>query len=62
LLVYEIDRGKKHKVDRISFRGNNQIPEKYPIHAQGFASRVYEYYDPNVNATAKPVHFEVSGR
>jgi len=28
LLVYEIDRGKKHKVDRISFRGNYQIPEK----------------------------------
>jgi outer membrane protein insertion porin family len=28
LLVYEIDRGKKHKIDRISFRGNNQIPEK----------------------------------
>src|SRR5580704_5267645 len=28
LLVYEIDRGKKHKVDRISFHGNYQIPEK----------------------------------
>ena len=28
LLVYEVDRGKKHKVDRISFRGNYQIPEK----------------------------------
>jgi outer membrane protein assembly factor BamA len=26
-LVYEIDRGKKHKVDRISFRGNHQISE-----------------------------------
>ncbi|HEY4781826.1 MAG TPA: POTRA domain-containing protein, partial [Chthoniobacterales bacterium] len=25
LLVYEIDRGKKHKVDRISFQGNRQI-------------------------------------
>jgi outer membrane protein insertion porin family len=28
LLVYEIDRGKKHKVDRISFHGNRQIVEK----------------------------------
>jgi outer membrane protein assembly factor BamA len=27
LLVYEIDRGKKHKVDSISFRGNHQISE-----------------------------------
>jgi outer membrane protein insertion porin family len=25
LLAYEIDRGKKHKVDHISFRGNRQI-------------------------------------
>jgi len=28
LLVYEIDRGKKHKVDSISFRGNHQISEE----------------------------------
>ena len=27
LLVYQIDRGKKHKVDRITFRGNRQISE-----------------------------------
>jgi len=27
LLVYEIDKGKKHKVDRIVFKGNHQIPE-----------------------------------
>lgn len=27
-LVYVIDRGKKHKVGRISFRGNNQIAAK----------------------------------
>ncbi len=27
LLVYEIDRGKKHKVDRISFQGNRQVAE-----------------------------------
>ena len=27
-LTYKIDRGQKHKVDRISFRGNNQIAAK----------------------------------
>src|SRR5260370_22387177 len=27
-LVYEIDRGKKHRVDSIAFHGNRQIPEK----------------------------------
>lgn len=28
LVVYEIDRGKKHKVDRIMFRGNHVLSEK----------------------------------
>ncbi len=28
LLVYEIDKGKKHKVDAILFRGNHEITEK----------------------------------
>ena len=28
VLVYKIDRGAKHKVDRISFHGNYNIPEK----------------------------------
>ena len=28
LLVYHIDRGKKHKVDRIFFHGNYDIPDK----------------------------------
>ena len=28
LLVYKIERGKKHKVDRIAFQGNYAIPEK----------------------------------
>jgi outer membrane protein insertion porin family len=27
LLVYKVDRGKKHKVDRIEFHGNHQISE-----------------------------------
>jgi hypothetical protein len=47
---------------RDSFEVRYRLRAKYPIHVQGFASRVYEYYDPNVNATAKPVQFEVSGR
>ena len=28
LLVYAIEKGKKHKVDRIVFRGNHEIPDK----------------------------------
>jgi outer membrane protein insertion porin family len=28
VLVYKIDRGRKHKVERISFSGNNQVPTK----------------------------------
>jgi alpha-2-macroglobulin-like protein len=47
---------------RDSFEVRYRLRAKYPIHAQGFSSRVYEYYDPKVNATAKPVQFEVSGR
>ena len=47
---------------RDSFEVRYRLRAKYPIHAQGFASRVYEYYDPKVNATSKPVQFEVSGR
>ncbi len=43
---------------KVKFR----LRAKYPIHAQGFASRVYEYYDPSVNATAKPAPFDVSSR
>ena len=36
---------------RDSFEVRFRLRAKYPIRAQGFASRVYEYYDPNVNAT-----------
>jgi uncharacterized protein YfaS (alpha-2-macroglobulin family) len=39
----------------VSFR----LRAKYPIHARTFQSRVYEYYDPAVNAVARPVKFEV---
>lgn len=47
---------------RDSFDVRYRLRAKYPIHAQGFASRVYEHYDPNISATAKPVQFQVSGR
>jgi len=45
-----------------SFEVRYCLQAKYPIPAQGFASRVYEYYDPNVHATARSVRFEVSAQ
>ena len=41
---------------KIPFR----LRAKYPIRAKTFESRVYEYYDPAVSATAAPVQFEVT--
>src|SRR5581483_3008966 len=35
---------------------------KYPIRAKTFQSRVYEYYDPAVSATARPVQLEIAKR
>ena len=40
---------------KLSFR----LRAKYPIRATTFASRVYEYYDPEVSSLARPVLFEV---
>jgi len=40
---------------RVHFR----LRAKYPIRVKAFASRVYEYYDPAVSATARPATFEV---
>jgi hypothetical protein len=39
-----------------------RLRAKYPIRAHTFQSRVYEYYDPAQNATARPVSMEVTGR
>jgi alpha-2-macroglobulin-like protein len=39
-----------------------RLRAKYPIRAQTFVSRVYEYYDPEVNSTARPVVLEVRGK
>jgi uncharacterized protein YfaS (alpha-2-macroglobulin family) len=36
-----------------------RLRAKYPIRARTFQSRVYEYYDPDVNAVARPVQLEV---
>ena len=37
-----------------------RLRAKYPIHARTFQSRIYEYYDPNVTATAAPVQLDVT--
>ncbi|MBV9400438.1 MAG: hypothetical protein JO062_20845, partial [Bryobacterales bacterium] len=36
-----------------------RLRAKYPIRARTFPSRVYEYYDPDVNSTARPAQLEV---
>jgi uncharacterized protein YfaS (alpha-2-macroglobulin family) len=38
---------------------NFRLRAKYPIKARTFQSRVYEYYNPDVNAVARPVQLEV---
>jgi A-macroglobulin TED domain/Alpha-2-macroglobulin family/Carboxypeptidase regulatory-like domain/A-macroglobulin receptor binding domain/MG2 domain/Alpha-2-macroglobulin bait region domain len=43
---------------KIKFR----LRAKYPIRAQTFQSRVYEYYDPEVSSLARPVMLEVHKR
>ena len=39
-----------------------RLRAKYPIRAKNFQSRVYEYYDPEVNSIARPVQLEISKR
>jgi A-macroglobulin TED domain/Alpha-2-macroglobulin family/A-macroglobulin receptor binding domain/MG2 domain/Alpha-2-macroglobulin bait region domain/Carboxypeptidase regulatory-like domain/Macroglobulin domain MG3 len=39
-----------------------RLRAKYPIRAKTFESRVYEYYDPDVNSVARPVQLEVRGQ
>jgi uncharacterized protein YfaS (alpha-2-macroglobulin family) len=36
-----------------------RLRAKYPIRARTFASRVYEYYAPEVSSLARPVQIEV---
>ncbi|MGA8092884.1 MAG: hypothetical protein WB823_01330, partial [Steroidobacteraceae bacterium] len=37
-----------------------RLRAKYPIRARTFQSRVYEYYDPEMSSTARPVQLEVT--
>jgi hypothetical protein len=39
-----------------------RLRAKYPVRARTFRSRVYEYYDPEVNSIARPVQLEVRKR
>ena len=39
-----------------------RLRAKYPIRARTLVSRVYEYYDPEVNSLARPVQLEVRKR
>jgi hypothetical protein len=39
-----------------------RLRAKYPIRAHTLKSRLYEYYDPDVSSTARPVKLEVDGR
>jgi uncharacterized protein YfaS (alpha-2-macroglobulin family) len=36
-----------------------RLRAKYPLHAHTFQSRVYEYYDPDISALARPIQLEV---
>jgi len=39
-----------------------RLRAKYPIRAKTFASRVYEYYTPDVQSLARPIQLEVKAR
>jgi hypothetical protein len=39
-----------------------RLRAKYPIRAHTLQSRLYEYYDPDVSSTARPVKLQVVGR
>lgn len=46
--------------DTVTFK--YRLRAKYPIRAKTFASRVYEYYAPDVQSVARPIQMEVKGR
>lgn len=39
-----------------------RLRAKYPIRAKTFASRVYEYYAPDVQSVARPIQLEVKAK
>jgi hypothetical protein len=53
-ILYFDSIGARDKVT-VRFR----LRAKYPIRARTFQSRVYEYYQPEVNSIARPVQLEV---
>jgi hypothetical protein len=56
--ILYFDSFAAHDTVTLRFR----LRAKYPIRARTFQSRVYEYYDPDVNAVARPVQLEVRAR
>ena len=46
--------------ETVTFR--YRLRAKYPIRAKAFQSRVWEYYNPDVNSVARPVQLEVGKR
>jgi hypothetical protein len=56
--ILYFDSFAPHDTVTLRFR----LRAKYPIRARTFQSRVYEYYDPDVNAIARPVQLEVRAR
>jgi uncharacterized protein YfaS (alpha-2-macroglobulin family) len=46
--------------DTVTFK--YRLRAKYPIRAKTFASRVYEYYAPDVQSVARPIQLEVKGK
>jgi uncharacterized protein YfaS (alpha-2-macroglobulin family) len=56
--ILYFDSFAPHDTVTLRFR----LRAKYPIRARTFQSRVYEYYDPDVNAVARPVQLEVRAR
>jgi hypothetical protein len=53
--ILYFDSFAPHDTVTIKFR----LRAKYPIRARTFQSRVYEYYNPEVNSVAPPVQLEV---
>jgi hypothetical protein len=56
--ILYFDSFAAHDTVKLSFR----LRAKYPIRARTFKSRVYEYYDPDVQSVARPVQLEVKAK
>jgi uncharacterized protein YfaS (alpha-2-macroglobulin family) len=56
--ILYFDSFAPHSTVTLKFR----LRAKYPVRARTFKSRVYEYYDPAVSSTARPIQLEVHAR